>query len=429
MTAQYLVQRGGSAQARGAFILEVGGNLRTGEQDFIGEFGQPTTLEVDLLSLAAAVFAADRATARGPREDYCRNIEVSLPVVNVMRLLPLVPPIERVLRLLSNDGWTITLRQLEGSAEDTFPLQGRAGKTLLFSGGVDSLAAAIELGREAQPLELVSHHTHNAATDNAQRTLATRLLGAGYSIRHRRFFVSSLDGGPTALQHAVESSQRTRSFVFLILGALVARRTGHYEMLYLAENGQMAIHLPLTAARIGAFSTHTAHPAVLAQMQQILATALAAPVRIENPFLYRTKREVTQIVVGALPDALAETTSCWRNARLPAGSTHCGDCVPCQVRRLAIEAIQPDNTRYARDLWAEPVVALPPEDDGRRNIVDLAEFATRFARADNEELMSEYPELYSHAFDGNAAIAMYKRFAIEAVGVLRRYPNLAPLLA
>ncbi len=429
MVARYVVRRGDAEPARGGQILEAGGNLKTGEGDLASEFGPLTSLESDLLALAASIFAADRATARAEREDYCRNIELRVPIVNTARFLPLVPTVERVLRLLSNDGWTLVLRQLGGQPERSFQSHASSGKTLLFSGGLDSLAAAIELGREAATLELVSHRTRNSATDTAQRALAERLLRSGYNIRHRQFFVSSADGGPTNLQHAVENSQRTRSFVFLVLGALVARRTGNYELLYLAENGQMAIHLPLTSARIGAFSTHTAHPNVLAAMQEFLTRALDVPIRIENPYLYRTKREVTEIVSRNLLDAIPETTSCWRNARLPAGATHCGDCVPCQVRRLALEAIGSDPTRYARDLWSEPVAALPPGDDGRRNLADLAEFAVRFASGTREELMSEFPELYSRAFDGEAAIAMYKRFAGEAITVLRRYPNLAGFVA
>jgi hypothetical protein len=103
--------------------------------------------------------------------------------------------------------------------------------------------------------------------------------------------------------------------------------------------------------------------------------------------------------------------------------------VPCQVRRIALEAIGSDPTRYARDLWAEPVAALPPGDEGRRNLADLAEFAVRFVNGTREELMSEFPELYSRAFDGEAAIAMYKRFAAEAITVMRRYPNLAAFVA
>ena len=63
--------------------------------------------------------------------------------------------------------------------------------------------------------------------------------------------------------------------MFLILAALVARRLGRRDLLMIAENGQMAIHLPLSTARIGAFSTHTAHPDVLDSMQTILSSALA----------------------------------------------------------------------------------------------------------------------------------------------------------
>lgn len=426
---RFLVLNGDQAPARGAAVLQVEQNLKTGIPDFTQDFGDPTSLESDLLVIASAIFAADRATARGEREDHCRNIEVRIPVVNLGRLLPLVPLLESILRMLSNDGWTIQLRQLAGSTEDTFALPTRRGRTLLFSGGIDSLAAAVELGREVDCLQLVSHRTRNSVTDGAQRRLAQMLREAAMNVAHRQYFVSSADGGPSNLVHDAENSQRTRSFVFLVLGALVARRTGNFDVVLLAENGQMAIHLPLTSARIGAFSTHTAHPAVLLKMQNLLAQALDAPITITNPYLYRTKREVTEIVLRHLPSALWETTSCWRNARLPAGTTHCGDCIPCQVRRIAIESLVPDTTLYARNLWSEHVSRLGADDDGRRNLVDLAEFVTRFRSGSNEELMSEFPELYSQAFDGALAIDMYRRFAAEATAVLQRYPNLARLVA
>ena len=78
----------------------------------------------------------------------------------------------------------------------------------------------------------------------------------------------------------------------MVLGALVARRLGHRKVLMIAENGQLAIHLPLNNARVGAFSTHTAHPDVLALMQRILRTALSVNFELLNPYVYRTKGEV-----------------------------------------------------------------------------------------------------------------------------------------
>jgi hypothetical protein len=426
---RYTVTSTAAAPAGAGRVLQIGANLKTGEADFRRDFGDVSSLELDLLNLASAVFAADRGTARGEREDYSREIELTVPVVNAARLLPLVPQVEAILRFLSDDVWTVRMPQKAGEPEDQLHGPEPQGRTLLFSGGLDSFAAAVEFGRGAAPLQLVSHRTRNQITDTAQRELVAQLASGGFNVQHHQYFVSSTDAGPAPFDHDAENSQRTRSFMFLVLGGLVARRTGGLDIMYLAENGQMAIHLPLTPARLGAFSTHTAHPTVVAEMERFLREALQAPIRIENPYLYRTKREVAEVVTNALPAAVAETTSCWRNARLPVGITHCGDCVPCQIRRIALEFTGADPTRYARNLWIEPIAELGPDDSGRRNVVELAEFVYRFRSESDESLMSTFPELLSEDFDGPAAIGMYRRFADEAHAVWTRYPALGGLLA
>jgi hypothetical protein len=72
---------------------------------------------------------------------------------------------------------------------------------------------------------------------------------------------------------------------------------------------------------------------------------------------------------------------------------------------------------------------LPAEDEARRNTVDLAEFVQRFAVSSDEEIMSEWPELYASAIDAAQTIEMYRRFSGEARDVLSRYPSLAGLLS
>src|SRR5262249_36814941 len=173
----------------------------------------------------------------------------------------------------------------------------------------DSLAAAIEFSHEKIPLSLVSHRTHNSVTRSAQNDLVASLKKLGRNVEHHPFFVSSRD--TPVSDHDVETSQRTRSFLFLILAALVARRTGRREILYMAENGQMAIHLPLTEARLGAFSTHTAHPEVLLAMQRFLCTALQYALVIKNPYVERTKSEVVKLVGNSYPELIPQTSSCW----------------------------------------------------------------------------------------------------------------------
>lgn len=428
--SSFFVRREGSDDGGYDFVLEPNTNLYTGEHDFEAAFALPTSLESDLLLIGSSVFAADRACARGEREDNARRIELDIPVVNAGRLVPLARGIENILRILSNDGWRINLRHAPGTPEPVSRIRRSDGQTLLFSGGLDSLAAAVEFGATAGGLQLVSHKTRNQHTDRGQRDLVGLMRDSGMALPHHQFFVSSRDGGPGDLKHDVESSQRTRSFLFLILGALAARRAGHSDIVYLAENGQMAIHLPITQGRIGSFSTHTAHPDFLVAMERFLLDVFQIPFRITNPYVYKTKAEVIRIVVENLPASIPISHSCWRNARLPAGVTHCGECVPCFVRRVAVEHwVQPDPTAYGDDPWEEGTLSRSPDDVGRRNMADFTEFIVRIERMSNEEIMSEWPELYSPNLDAVQVIEMYRRFAAEARAVLGRYPALGPLLS
>ena len=80
-------------------------------------------------------------------------------------------------------------------------------------------------------------------------------------------------------------------------------------------------------------------------------------------------------------------------------------------------------------IGGQDIAGLPPEDDGRRNFADLAEFIIRFETATNEDLISEFPDLISDSFDTFEVIGMYRRFAAEARVVLARYPRTAPFLS
>lgn len=425
-----LVRRAQEEPDDGDVVLDIGATLITGTRDFEKAFGPLEPLEIDLLVLGAAVFAADRALQRGEREELSREIELRVPAYNAVTLSRLAPMFEAVLYRLSYDSWTLDFRQEPGVAPPTAGPAGPAttsnGRVLLFSGGLDSLAAAVEFHDEG--LTLVSHRTRNRRTGTAQESLATLLSSSGLGSPHHSFFVSSRNGGPTAFKHDAESSQRTRSFLFLCLAALVARRVGSHEVLYMAENGQMAIHLALTPARIGAFSTHTAHPDVLQQMSAVVSAALGATITFANPYVHKTKAEVVEPVVSRLPDGLAIAHSCWRNSRLPSGVTHCGECIPCFVRRIALETHTKDPTAYGRDIWNEDLSRLPPEDIGRRNISDLCEFVVNLGRLSNNDMLHQWPELFSPAIDANEVISMYRRFAQEAHTVLSGYGSLVPFL-
>ena len=145
--------------------------------------------------------------------------------------------------------------------------------------------------------------------------------------------------------------------------------------------------------------------------------------------VHLTKREVVDIVRATLPQAIPIANSCWRNSHLPAGATHCGECIPCFIRRIAVEFSGADPTSYNRDPWNDDPASMSEDDIARRNLADLAELVMKFESSNEEEIMSEWPELYAPTINATEVIALYRRFSYEARTVLSRYPSLTPLLS
>lgn len=355
-----------------------------------------------------------------------------VPVINFQAFERVHEDLERILYVLSHDNWTIEFARRSGVPESAITWASRQGKPLLFSGGLDSLAAAVDLLEQIGPTEtqLASHVTGNQIIRGTQEKLAS-YLNSKYQPAARRIALRTgglnhKDFGFPSDQDR-EETQRTRSLMFLTIGSLAARRSGQSEVVLIAENGQMAIHLPLSAARIGVFSTHTAHPQFVQLAGEFFSKVLEYQIQVSNPYLYKTKAEVVKALVAQHPAIIADSVSCWRGSRV-SGSNHCGECVPCLIRRVALEANGMKLAEYARDLLTLDVANLPDSDEGKRNLVEFAKFALAFQTMPQVELQFMYPDLFSAYFDMDAAVEMYKRFAAEALAVLSYYPGVKTLL-
>jgi len=418
--------------AAGTLALRPSKNLLTGETALQRKYGTLTTMEIDLLTLASSIFACDLAFKRGDREEITRNISLSVPVVNLAAFESVLDDIIYALFRLSHDAWTITFVQKPGVPEPSHRWQATArGKVLLFSGGLDSFAAALQFGNSGEIVHLISHVTANQTVSGAQEILS-EYLNKRFPKQFQRTAIRV--GGRTTTNFPFpsdsdrEDTQRTRSFLFLSLAGITARRIGISDVVVIAENGQLAIHVPLTAARISAFSTHTAHPEFIDLMGKILNRLLRYPIEITNPFLYYTKGEVVKDAVTHHSKIVPSAVSCWKASRV-SGKNHCGSCIPCLVRRIGIESNGSKIDEYKRDLLNERILKLSHDDEGKRNLVELAEFVKVFkAEKSKAALLDIYPELNSEYIDLEKAINMYRRFADEAVNVFDNYPNVKVLL-
>jgi 7-cyano-7-deazaguanine synthase in queuosine biosynthesis len=416
----------------GTLLLVPGKNLRTGTKDFGAIYSNITTLENDLLTVSSAIYACDLACKRGLREDITRNIDLTIPVINYSAFKAVKTRLEVALWTLSHDNWTVTFTRAQGTPEKAEKWLDNKGYTILFSGGVDSFAGAVELIEKNGPdaVQLASHLTANPITRESQEELSTYIeksLGKPQRMIVRTGGTKSGDlDFPSDSDR--EETQRTRSFMFLSIAALAARRSGHSKIVVIAENGQMAIHLPLSVGRIGAFSTHTAHPDFVQQAAELFSSILDVPLKIENPYLYLTKAEVVARVVPSHTGALKDSVSCWRASRI-SQFNHCGQCVPCLIRRIAFEKNGVQLKEYERDLLNEDIPNLPETDDGKRNLVEIIEFSRMFATATDAALEDDFPDLISDQIDKPKAIKMYRRFADEATSVLKKYSGPTAVLS
>jgi len=425
----------GSKKGDAEVQLVPGKNLYNGSAKFIEEFGELNSLEEDCLNLAGGIFAADLAVKREEREHYIRSIGLTVEVVNRHVFERVKSQIEEALYVISKDNWTLSFMQKKGKQTLSMDWEKKEGATLLFSGGIDSMAGAADLIQKEKELVLVSHNSQaNHVIDAAQKAVHAELeKHFGRTVRQVHIKVYGRNqpkfSFPTDTRR--ENTQRTRSFLFLMIAALSARRCRFNKIVYMAENGQFAIHLPLTAARVGPFSTHTADPDFVRIMEGLFKVLLSNPdFEISNPFLYRTKAEVFAVMPVPLQEAARVSASCWMISRMPEHK-HCGYCIPCISRRIAIEYNKLSFSEYFVDVFTMDLSGLDDTDDKRRNLVDYLEFITRFSNvtdATKPALFRRFPELYNMGAKADEVIDLYSRVAAQSLQVLNNYPQVKKLL-
>lgn len=408
-----------------------GQNLYSGINYFTEEFGVANSLEEDLINLASGIYATDLAVQRQEREHFIRTIDLNVEVVNLHAFERIKNLLEFALYTVSRDNWNINFVQKKGTAVTDFNWGKNKGAVLLFSGGMDSMCAAAQFVSEKKDLILVSHNSHgNHVIDTCQKNVHAALeKHFKQSIKHIHIKVYGRNQGSYKFPETGdrENTQRTRSFLFLSLAALVTRRSGFNKILFMAENGQFAIHLPLNQARVGPFSTHTADPQFVSAVQDIFKTLLSnSSFEIQNPFLYKTKAEIFAELPSALQSEVRHSASCWKISHVP-GNQHCGFCIPCISRRIAIEYNGMTVNEYQHDIFNTDLNTFSNDDDKKRNLIDYLEFVSKFkkvTKSNENDLLNEFPELFNEAFDKDLALKLYERVSAQSFSVFKKYPEI-----
>lgn len=402
--------------------------IHTNFSDVVNVVGRPlTTQEDDWLDLLAAIYVADLLCPRGDNEDYTRDIHIAMRVRNPAAVQPVLPTLEEIFERLCQDRLTIVVEGWDTFPRQRFPSRQEVAPAVdvvaLLSGGLDSASTAARLLDEGATPCFVSSETAGHVIASQRRVLSSLAGRFGKTPLSAGFSVGLRNRPASPLPRAREHSQRSRTLLFIGVAALIASGRGVPDVV-VGENGVMAINAPLTGGRFGPFSTHTAHPHVLLRIAAIANAALNGAIHVNNPSAFETKTEVVQRLVDlGLASVVPQTHSCWIARR----DTHCGKCVPCIVRRIAVATVGVVDATYDRDIYGTP---WDPADPSERDLADYITFARTVRESNDIELILRFAEL---AIPGGPpartqAISMYRRWVGDVIGFLAAQPQLASVV-
>ncbi len=321
----------------------------------------PATV-ADLIDVGTAIYVADRLSLR--RRDKSCNIKVVLPVrqVDVFKQVEIVEQLQHILFWFTGDKWffefTPRLRASRRSERQMILLNDvprNPVEVCLWSGGLDSLAGLCKRLMDYPEQDFVLLGTGGSKYVRGVQQQVAGSLMAQFSGRIKLVQIPINLLNPENLR--CSSSQRSRGFVFLILGAACAYLEGA-RTLKVYENGVGAINLPFRASEVGLDHARSVHPRSLYYMGKFISQLLEEPFSVENPFLYWTKAEMCRVFLEAdLSSAVQLTISCDRRLRQKGQPAQCGCCSSCLLRRQALLANGiVDQTTYALDTTVSPML-------------------------------------------------------------------------
>lgn len=360
----------------------------------------------DLIEIAAYVYCADQQASRGKKDvdtfgaHWRRRFHYHIPVrePELWRTPAVSDALRDLLGFLSDDTYDFTFHPAHGAPriqqylglDEKGAKKFDAERVMLFSGGLDSLAGAIdEAIVQRRRVVLVNHRSTEKFCVRHQKLLdeIVAKTGPGVVMPMRvRISKVGLDGK--------DYSQRARSFLYASVASSVAMMLGLRGIRFY-ENGVVSLNLPVCAQVVGSRSTRTTHPRVLAGMRRLFSALAGQDFMVDNPFFPETKGDVIRRIIKAGCEPMIKISrSCAHTWETSNENPHCGLCSQCIDRRFAIlaadaEAHDPMDG-YKVDIFTES----RPKDEDKIMGAAFLERANQVASIkDTSDLLMAYPEV------------------------------------
>jgi 7-cyano-7-deazaguanine synthase in queuosine biosynthesis len=325
---------------------------------------QPKIL--DLLDIAVYVFSSDRSILRGARDSlhnkkWARTLNFYIPVrdMDFWNDSKLTASLSEALGFMSGDRkYNFFFEKYKKRAsmdheptlftDDIIPLDARDDiDIMLFSGGLDSLAGAVEMlnSTKKKKLYLVAHKSNHNVIKTQNGLIEA--LSKKYDGRIKYYGFECHFTGTSR----IEETQRTRMFLFSAIAFAICSFYSKKEF-FVFENGITSINLPKQTDVINVRASRTTHPRTMGLLEKFY-NAFVKGYKFITPYFYKTKSDIMDIFMQFKEENLiASSVSCSTSRNNDRSSHHCGVCSQCIDRRFAIYAtgLEDYSDNYVKDI-------------------------------------------------------------------------------
>ncbi len=359
-------------------VGELTSNITIGYAQFLQNADDLPVRILDLLQIAAYVFCADRMANRGERNSlnygsWSRSFELHIPVLDFdfWNNDKTTNALNEALTFMTGDrGYKFVFSQTDKNPAEIkhkqlslftneFQNFSEIENTdiILFSGGLDSLAGAIQrLNEETnRSLCFVSHKSNKSVT-HTQKCLIDA-LNKQYSNRIKQYGFECCNHNGLKSK---DETQRTRIFLFSAIAFSLCSCYSKHSF-YVYENGITSLNLSKQSDVINARASRTTHPKTLGLLRRFYKL-FDPSFDIIAPFYSQTKAEIVEVFKKYHAERLiSASVSCSSSRTKPGVAAHCGCCSQCIDRRFAIYAagLNDYDAEYAIDF----ISAFPNNDD------------------------------------------------------------------
>lgn len=345
---------------------------------------------LDLLELATYIFAADRLVSRGRKEDleyhgWQRSFYFVVKVRDPdfwnrdttkgrLRDALVFMSGDREYEFAFEGGHSTPPTSLFDSREFLIE-SSKPASVIMFSGGLDSLAGALDRLENSQEHVCLVSHGSQPSTKRTQSGLVSALQRDYVGrVRHYKFNCTLRQ------TRADEESQRTRAFLYTSIPYALSSALAQKEF-FVYENGMTALNFPKRQDMMNARASRTVHPKTIALLQDFFSEVAESQITITTPFLWKTKADVLKLIAQCgRQDLISSSVSCSKTFQNLESATHCGGCSQCIDRRFAAYSCGMDDVDES-GIYASDFIGQAIEDGETRTLVtDYVRQASDFAK-------------------------------------------------